>query len=345
MNLRALEQYIEERMAAAAVPGVAVAIVQGREVMYAGGFGVTGVEDGGVPVTPQTIFRIGSTTKPLTGTAIMRLVEAGKLDLDRPIKAYVEWIAFSEEGAGDCVTLRMLLCHTSGLPHDAELFGARDPGGLEAYVREKIPHYPLLARPGRMHAYSNVGICLAGYIAEVVSGRPFADLMHELVFAPLEMERTTFDPLVAMTYPLAQGHQRHKDGTLSVHHRFPDNTAYYPAGFAMSTAHNLANFAMMHLNGGRFHEQQVLAPAAVAAMQRIQADLRTAPHSGYGLTFKIDTYKGERWVGHDGGIGSFGCSFVMAPDAGFAVVVLFNRFAPAFALNRVAKDIFDRVGR
>ena len=158
--------------------GLALAIVQGGEVAYANGFGVTSAEDGGVAVTPQTLFRIGSTTKPLTGTAVMRLVERGLLDLDRPVTAYLPWLRFSEAGVAERVTLRMLLSHTAGLPREQItphlLFGRRDPAGLEAYVREELPRLPLVAPPGVVWSYSNPGINLAGYLAEVVSGRPYA---------------------------------------------------------------------------------------------------------------------------------------------------------------------------
>jgi CubicO group peptidase (beta-lactamase class C family) len=116
LNIYKLEQRIEEQMQATHVPGLALAIVKDQEVMYARGFGVTSVEDAGLAVTPQTLFRIGSVTKSLTGTMIMRLVEQGKLDLDKPVKAYIDRFTLSEQRAAEQVTLRMLLSHTSGLP-------------------------------------------------------------------------------------------------------------------------------------------------------------------------------------------------------------------------------------
>src|SRR5450759_3698592 len=135
------------------IPGLAVAVVKDEEVIYARGFGVTSTEDPAVSVTPQTLFRIGSITKPLVGTAVMRLVESGLLDLDRPVKEYIEWLTFSEKGATERMTLRLLMSHTSGLPRDAQLFGRRGPDGLEMYVREKIPSYSFVAPPGKLYAY------------------------------------------------------------------------------------------------------------------------------------------------------------------------------------------------
>src|SRR5690554_2371246 len=106
LNYQRLEKDIQEQMRAARVPALSLAVIQDLEVVYARGFGVTSVEDGGLPVTPQTLFRIGSITKPLTGTAIMHLVEAGKLDLDRPVSEYLDWFSLSDPAATGHVTLR-----------------------------------------------------------------------------------------------------------------------------------------------------------------------------------------------------------------------------------------------
>lgn len=343
LNFYQLEQHIEERMQAAQVPGLALAVVKDRQVIYAKGFGVTSVEDGGLPVTPGTLFRIGSVTKPLTGSAILRLVEAGKLELDRPVKDYLPWLSFSEEGATERITLRMLLSHTTGLVTDAGHFGKRDAEALGAYVREQMPHYQFIAPPGKLWFYSNPGLILAGYIAEVASGQPYTELMQALVFEPLEMQRTTFDPTVAMTYPLAQSHDLNEDGTLTVQHHFADNMAHYPAGFVMSTVLDLANFAIMQMSQGRFHDQQILSPASIASMHTPHASLYTLNDAGYGLTFGTESYKGQRVVGHTGGISSFISRFSMIPAEGGAVILLFNRAAANFDSDRIINTIFDQL--
>src|SRR5215469_16343610 len=107
-NLYTLERSITKHMDMAQVPGLALAIVREQELLYARGFGMTSVEDGGIPVTPQTLFRIGSTTKALTGTAILRLVEAGLLELDCPLSEYLDWLTFHESDVAEKITLRML---------------------------------------------------------------------------------------------------------------------------------------------------------------------------------------------------------------------------------------------
>jgi CubicO group peptidase (beta-lactamase class C family) len=345
LNIEQLERCVADVMRTSSIPGLALAIVSDQAVIYAQGFGVTSLEDGGLPVTPQTLFRIGSTTKPMTGTAAMRLVEQGQLDLDVPIKSYIDWFAMRDPGAADRVTLRMLLSHTSGLPTDWEFQGQHDPSGLAAHVRHDIPRYPLVAPPGAQFEYSNVGTNLAGYLIELVSGTSFAQAMRELVFDPLEMSRTTFDPTVAMTYPLAQGHVADHAGTLRVFHQYADHTAHYPAGFAISTVLDMANFAMMHLNSGRFRDRQILHPESVSLMQMAHSAFPKPEGEGYGFAFMIERYKGARLVGHSGSIPYFHSRFYMAPDAGVAVIAVANCMAGYQRIVNLALDqILDLSG-
>ncbi len=169
LNFYQMEQSINTIMQKSNIPGLALAIVQEHKLTYAKGFGVTSVEDGGLPVTPETLFRIGSITKPLTGTAIMRLVEASKLDLDTPIKTYIDGFRLSDPESIEQVTLRMLLSHTAGLPTDGQHFGQRAPQGLEISIREEIPTYALIAPPNRVMSYSNLGVNIAGYIGHMAN--------------------------------------------------------------------------------------------------------------------------------------------------------------------------------
>jgi CubicO group peptidase (beta-lactamase class C family) len=340
----ALERSIAERMQAGHVPGLALAIVRDLEVVYSRGLGVTSVEDGGQPVTGQTLFRIGSLTKSMTAMAVMHLVEAGRLDLDRPVTTYVPWLAFEQEGIADRVTLRMLLSHSAGLPTSHTPYGRREASGLEAYVRDDVPAYHLIAPPGKLYSYSNPGLRIAGYIAQAVSGQPYTQLMQKLVFDPLAMRRTTFDPTVAMTYPLAQSHEMDDDGTLYVQHRYADDTAGYPSGGAISTAADLCNLAITYMDGGRFGGRQVLARELVVEMQRLQVDGYTTSGAGYGLGLAVDCYKGLRRVTHNGSISAFGSRLVMVPEAGTAVVLLFNRAAGFWTTaEAIVDDVLDEL--
>jgi CubicO group peptidase (beta-lactamase class C family) len=312
-------------MKQANVPAVALAVMYKEEILYARGFGLTRVEEGGAPVSPRTLFRIGSVTKPLVGTAVMRLVENGQLDLDQPLKTYIEWLRFSEPYADERITLRMLLSHTSGLPADS-YSGSGDSDALERYVRERLPRYFFVASPGRLYSYANAGFSLIGYIAQIVTGKRFPDLMQELVFDPLDMNLTTFDPQVVRTYPSALPHIL-RDNRLHVLHHVSSGQAIAPAGGVYSTVVDLAHFAMMHLQNGRFHDKQLLSSSSILQMQTQQAVRFLTHPARYGLSFELMTYKGVRCVAHSGSLSTFGSQLMLLPDEHLAFILMVSRIS------------------
>lgn len=343
LNVRRLERAIEEQMDRARVPGLALCVVLGGDILYAGGFGVTSVEDGSLPVTPRTIFRIGSLTKAFTATAVLRLVDRGDLDLDAPVHRYVPWLRLADEEAAQVATLRMLLSHASGLGTAAEERGRRGEGDLERFVREELPEIPFAAPPGLLYSYSNAGAILAGYVVEVVAGRPFARAMEDLVFSALGMERTTFDVTVAMTYPLAQSHTLGEDGVLRVQHTFADSVAHAPAGLAMSTADDMARFVAMLASSGRANGSQFLSPASAAAMQSPQVEILVGPGVGYGLGLGVGSYKGLPRVGHRGAISTFASHLEVLPESGAGVFLVHNRASEALDTGRIIWGIVDEL--
>lgn len=326
LNFYTLEQKITSWMKAASVPGAALAIIQNRQVMYARGFGVTSVETN-QPVTPDTLFRIGSVTKPMTTTAIMRLVESGKIDLDAPVRTYIPNLKFGDESYADNFTLRRALSHTAGLQTHHVPFGSRNLDGLANYIVDTFPTHEFIAPPGTLYSYSNPGFRVAGYIMELLLKKNYPQIMKELIFDPLDMTRSTFDILTAMTYPLAQSHDIDENGKISVQRPFADNTGGYPSGSLLSTVLDVANFAIMHMNGGKFAQDSLLSKESIAEMQKVHGDGYTPTMKGYGLGWMMETVNGRRWVGHDGSISTFGSKLVMLPDHQIGVVLLFNRMA------------------
>lgn len=326
LNFYTLEQKIRSWMKAASVPGAALAIVHHRQVIYAQGFGATSSETH-QPVTPETLFRIGSLTKPMTATVIMRLIEAGQLDLDLPIQRYLPDLQWSNPVYGEKITLRHALSHTAGLQTHHVPHGSRNPDGLVNYIYDELPTHEFIAPPGLLYSYSNPGIRLAGYLMEKILEKNYPDLMHEWLFNPLEMTRSTFDIATAMTYPLAQSHDRHENGSLSVQRPYADNTGGYPSGSLISTVLDVAHFAMLHMNGGKFGQETILTKDSISQMQTLHGDGYTPTMKGYGLGWMLETINGRRWVGHDGSISTFGSKLVMLPDQQLAIVLFFNRAA------------------
>jgi CubicO group peptidase (beta-lactamase class C family) len=337
---RRFEDRLREVMAAEKVPGLAFAVVHHQEIVHAQGLGVTSTAPGGYAVTPETLFRIGSVTKALTGTAILRLVDAGKLDLDAPLTRYIPWLELSEPGTAQRITVRMLLTHTSGLPTDTADRGARDPDGLARFLRTELPRYPLVAPPGLIYNYSNLGFCLLGHVAEVVTGQAYQDLMNTLVLAPLQMKRTTFDPTLAMSFPLSQSHRLTAGGELYVVRPFADNAAFAPAGFAFSTVLDLANFARMHLAKGQFQARQFLSSELISEMHTLQVPTYSPGAGGRGLALFVDPHPGSGLprVGHMGGITGYRALFELYPTIDAAIVLVMNR---AGAIGKIRDVILE----
>lgn len=316
LNIYNLESHITQAMQEAKVPGLALTIVQHGVTWYERGFGVTSVEHP-QPVTPETLFRIGSITKPMTAALILALVARGHLNLDVPVRQYVPDIKFSVPEYADHITLRRLLSHTAGLQTSHAPFGRRDPGALAAYIKEDFPKYEFVAPPGVLYSYSNPGIRLAGYVAEKVMQQPYPDLMRQYVFMPLEMwYMTMFDPTVAMTYSVAQSHNVERDGNLYVQHRFADNAAQYASGGIISSVVDVAGFVIDYLGSQHPSEMQTLH----VFQYKLNED-------HYGLGLNIRTVNGVKRIGHDGSISTFGSKMVYLPEHRIGIVMLFNRAA------------------
>ena len=323
------------------VPGAALAVVVDGEVVLADGYGVTSVEDAGIPMTADTISRAASISKSLTATVVMRLVEQGRLDLDRPVIEYLGSLQLGLPGAAEQITLRMLLSHTSGLSRDVEWWGSRDFDALEIFVREDLPTIPMAAPPGVVWSYSNSGIGLAARVAEVVTGSRYPELMSELLFDPLGMTRSTFDLSVAATYPLAQSHRLDPEGKLSVDHRQPDAVAFSPSGGVLTTANDLARYLIMHMNGGEIEGTRILSEATVATMHSPVVSRYTPAGDGYGLGFYTGQHRGRPKVWHWGRILRYGGMAIAIPEEKVGLVLLYNRQADRFDGDGFATAALD----
>jgi len=329
----AVERVALEELASAKTPGAAVAVVSGSTVVFSHGYGVASV-DTGEPVLPEMLFRLGSTTKMFTAAVVAGLAIEGKIDLDAPVSRY---IAGLDESIGR-LTANQLLSHTSGLRDEAPMFGSHDEAALGSGIHAWKADF-LFAPPGRIYSYSNPGFWLAGYLAESVSGKPYADVIEQRLFRPLGMQRSTLRPTMAMTWPLAQGHDI-KDGKPEVIRPAADNAASWPAGSIFSSAQDLARFAIAFMNDGNLDGKQVLSPKVIALMSTPHARVPGSEHSyGYGLDLSTD--RGVNWVQHSGSRSGYGSLIRMAPAQRFAVIIVANRTGAS--LPKLAKTISEEM--
>ena len=333
-DLGELEKVVLDELRETKTPGAAIAIVNGGRVVYAKGFGVRDVETN-TPVTPDTLFRLGSTTKMFTGAAAVVLAEQGKIKLDAPVGDYAKGLPPKLSR----VTAHQLLSNAAGVADFSPPSVSHDDAALAAMVRGWKDD-ALFGEPGKVYSYSSPGFWLTGYVIEEAGGKPYADMMEELLFKPLGMARTTFRPHMAMTYPLALGHNT-QDGKAAIIRPAFNNVAMWPAGSIFSSAGELSRWAIALMNNGRLEEKQVLPPTLLAKLAGEHTAMPGEPsvHYGYGLLNFKD--RGARLVMHGGFSRGYGSMIQMVPERGFAVIAVANRSGETLRrTTEKAKDLF-----
>jgi CubicO group peptidase (beta-lactamase class C family) len=311
-NFQDLSSQIVTLMERLRVPGVAIGLLHNDQEHYAG-FGVTSIENP-QSVTPDTLFQIGSITKTFVGTAVMRLVEQGKVDLDAPVKSYLPELKLADADATAHVTLRHLLTHTGGWTGDYfDDFGWGDDA-IAKYVAA-MAALPQLTPVGTIFHYNNAGFNLAGRVIEVVSGQPFEDAMQELVFDPLGLTMAFFYPWDAMLHRFVVGHVSPyvEEEPVYVATPWPLGRSSHPAGGVISTVRELIRYARFHIS----------ATGAVKDMQAPQLQT-TLVGDQRGLTWMLRPVGSTRVIGHGGATKGQQATFWFHPETGFAIAMLTN---------------------
>ncbi len=315
------------------VPGVAVGVLhEGTE--RAAGIGVTNI-DHPLAVDADTVFQIGSTTKTVTGTVIMRLVEMGKLDLDAPVRTYLSDLRLSDDCVAARVTLRHLLTHTGGWVGDYFDDDLYMGGDALANIVTKMADLPQLTPLGAVWSYCNSGFYLAGRIIEVVTGKPYEAAVKELVRVPLGMTTSVFNAWNAITYRVAVGHHvREEKPEVARNWSLPRSAN--PAGGLISTARDQLRYARFHLGDGTAPDgTRLLSPESMAAMQTPQVE--ASGGNEWGLTWGLRTFAGTRLVSHGGATNGQTAVFTMVPDRRFAITILTNADRGAMLYGDVVK--------
>jgi len=268
----------------------------------------------------DAFFWIASQSKPIAATALMMLVEEGRVDLDDPVAKYLPelsnlWV--KEEASEDRmvlaklttpITVRQVLSHTSGMPFKSQMETPTLDGLPLANSVRSYSASPLEFRPGVRYAYSNQGINTVGRIVEVISGIPYEKFLEERLFGPLGMTDTTFFPNADQIARLAKSYKPNEakndlvETTLTSFQHPLDGPGRYPfpAGGLFSTPQDVLRFCQMILNGGEFEDRRYVSEASIAEMTRKQTEgIPDAP--GYGLAWTTD---GEGRFGHAGAYGT-----------------------------------------
>jgi CubicO group peptidase (beta-lactamase class C family) len=329
--LRELEEKIEAGMQRYGIPGVALGLSY-RGTDYVRGFGVTNVDDP-APVDGDTVFRIASTTKTFTGTAVMRLVERGRLDLHRTVRSYLPGFRTADAAASSRVTLRQILNHSAGWLGDFFLDTGIDDGALARYV-DAMSRLPQLTAPGTVFAYNNAALALAGRLIEVATGVPYERAVRTLILDPLRLAHSGFSLDEIPGARLAVPHYPDETGKpVAVPALFAMPRSIHPAGGLISSARDQLRWARFHLgDGGR-----LLTRRSMRLMQSHPGPGGTlfVELDGVGVTWMLrPTAEGPKVVQHGGDWAGQHSGFLMVPERDFALTLLTNsETGPALTLS------------
>ena len=313
-SLESIDSLARAAIATGRVPGVSIAIMQDGKLTFARGYGTTSVAKGGVPVTAETRFAIGSVTKQFTSAAIFLLAEAGKLSVHDPVSKWYPALTRAQD-----ITLLDLMNHVSGYPDYYPLDFVDRRMELPASAESIIARYAMGGldfEPGTRWSYSNTGFIILGRVVERVSGESFGAFLSRRIFTPLGMRHTTFEPTRTRGAGWATGHTSFALGPIVT--STPEGRGWAgAAGAIWSTPSDLATWDLA-LSEGR-----VLTPASYALMTqpRVLAD-GTSTHYACGLD--VATIYGWTVLSHGGAVSGFISNNRFVPEAHAALVVLTN---------------------
>jgi CubicO group peptidase (beta-lactamase class C family) len=332
-----LDAKIEAAMADYHIPGVAVGVwCQGQE--YVRGYGVTNV-DYPRPVDGDTLFRIGSITKTITGTTAMRLVEQGRLDLNAPVRAYLPGLQLMDEVAAARVTVRQLFNHSGGWLGDYYPDFGRGTDALRRYVAG-MQQLPQLTPVGEVFAYNNAAVTLAGHVIEIVADQPYEDAIQQDLLEPLGLDHSFFFSDAIVGYNVAASHNVVDGAPVVDPSWWRLWRTVHPTGGLISSARDQLRYA-------RFQLGQVGAGVlSAAALRAMRADLGPGGTvtgieiNGVGVSFmQRPTAEGVPVYQHMGDWPGQHAGLMFVPARDFAMIALTNaELGPALTSELFVDD-------
>jgi CubicO group peptidase (beta-lactamase class C family) len=313
-----LDGIVPLQLAREDIAGATIAIVKDGKVLFKKGYGYADVGSK-KPVSPEeTMFRPGSISKLFTWTAVMQLEEQGKLDLDRDVNEYIDYKI--PDAFGKPITVKNLLTHTPGFEEQIKdlITNKVETPDLGNYLKTHIPAriYP----PGTVPAYSNYGAALAGYVVERVSGEPFDQYIQNHIFKPLGMTHSTFDQPLPSQFAsnMSNGY-----GVATEKAKPFETVTPAPAGSLSSTATDMAQFMLAHLQNGQLNGTKILNPETAQLMHSRLFGLDAAANAmAYG--FYEESRNGHRIIGHGGDTENFHSDLHLVLDAGLGFFISYN---------------------
>jgi len=325
-SLAGFDSFLTEAIKAWEVPGLAVAIVKDGEVIFAEGFGLRDVAHK-LPVTPKTLFAIGSCTKAFTTFVMGTLVDEGKLAWDTPVRVYIPEFRLFDRTATEQMTPRDLVTHRSGLPrHDLVWYNATLSG---KQIIDRLQYLEPSESFRNKFQYNNLMFMTAGYLIERVGGKPWEEAVRERIFKPLGMAGCNFSVKDSQHAPdFAQPYDDRDDKIVAI--PFRDITNAGPAGSINSGVADMARWLVVQTHKGKIDSRQILSSAVLAEIHTphmtmgVPQERKEIAAAGYALGWMVDDYRGHRRVHHGGGIDGFTAQTVLFPEDGLGLCILSN---------------------
>jgi D-alanyl-D-alanine carboxypeptidase len=312
-NLRAEIEALMQAAYPPNEPGAAIIALKDRQPVFRAGYGLANLELG-VPIAPDTVFRLASVTKQFTAVAILMLMEQGLIALDDPITRFLPDYPTHEY----TITIEHLLTHTSGIRSYTDMPEWPPLWRKDFAVRELIDFFkdqPMQFAPGTRWAYNNSGYHLLGAIIEQISGQSYEHFVQQHIFAPLGMQQSYYDHPTRIIPKRAAGYQKGADGYANA--EYLSMTQPYAAGALASTVDDLAIWERA------LADNTLLRPATLAQAW-VPYQLGDGTLTDYGYGWRISAWQGQQTMEHSGGIHGFATYALRIPAAGVFVALLSN---------------------
>jgi CubicO group peptidase (beta-lactamase class C family) len=336
-----LGETLEFVLRVARIPGAALAVVAGGDILFAAGYGYRDVA-AGLPATAATVYPIASTTKAINATVLGMLVDAGALAWDAPVQHYLPRFRLWDPTLGTQVTIRDLLAMRTGLPRHDYVW-IENPMSRAELV-ERLPYLELSAGFRERFQYNNITSTIAGHVAEVVTGQHWEDLVQQRIITPLVMKNTgfTLPTSGAVTVSYHENSQRE----LLPSRRLAGEVTAPSGGSLHSTVEDMARWMIFNLGGGKVAGCSLIQAQTLLEIQSPQVIARTDPsaptaNAAYALGWFVDTYNGCARLTHGGYIHDVNSEVTLFPEDDIGVVSFINFGFPALArlINQYAFDL------
>lgn len=315
-----INKFIKSIIDAYQIPGLAIAIVENNQIFTAKAFGFKNL-DTRDPITTKSIFHMASVSKPFSATAIMQLVEKGKMKLDDPLIKYLPYFKLDDPRYKD-ITIKQILMHTSGIPDVSDYEWDKpqfDDDAAERYVRSLV-NEKMIAGPGEKWQYSNMAFDILADVIAKVSGMSFENYIKENILSPLDMKDSDF--LRERIRPELRTTPHVFNLRPQVSEVYPYNRSHAPSSCLNANILEMCNWAIVNMNAGVFKENRILDASSYKLLIEPQAKINE--NRSVGLSWFIDQYREIKTVSHSGGDLGFRSYIIMLPEESLAVIAASN---------------------